>query len=270
MYNELKIKSSLIIRAKGIAMKKIIGMIGIVVVMMLLVLCLVPKAEARTIGLLVGPSLNLEGLNDVLGVLNKELGADFSLKEGLMYSLVLKGDWVTPVWRKGIDFSVCQAKAEDTIMGSWVGNQREKIGIEIGVLIMPIFFTRTYEPKGKGKISTRLGLGLGGVVTLVNISQEKTTFFWDQDGNLQETKQSSSKSLILPSFGVQLSAGLEYRLGKNDGEYDWSRKRKSILLEVRYISSTIEIRDPEAKPNPMEISVEMSEFSLRMGFITEF
>lgn len=234
-------------------MKKIAGL---VVMGMLLVLCLVPKAEARSrLGVFVGPSLSLKGLNDVFDDLNEELGTDFSFKEeGLMYSLVLE-DWASSNWRKGIDISIRQVKAKDTIIHPWIGNQKDEIDIEVNLTIAPIFLTRTYELPLKGNLSLYLELGLGTVVTLGNISREKTTYFWDQDGNLQETREQSSKSLIMPTLGGQLLAGVEYKLGKNN----------SILLEVRYISSRIEIRDPEADPKPIDIEINWNEFLYRIG-----
>lgn len=234
-------------------MKKIARL---VVMGMLLVLCLVPKAEARSrLGVFVGPSLSLKGLNDVFDDLNEELGTNFSFKEeGLMYSFVLE-DWVSSNWRKGIDISIRQAKAKDTIIHPWIGNQKDEIDIELNVTIAPIFLTRIYEPPLKGNLSPYLGLGIGTVATLVNISREQTTYFWDQDGNLQEVKEQSSKSLIMPTLGGQLLAGIEYRLGKNN----------SILLEARYISGRIEIQDPEADPRPIDIEINWNELLYRIG-----
>ncbi len=239
-------------------MKKTAAVIGVLVIMgMLLTLCLVSKAEARSrIGLFVGPSLSLEELNDVFDDLNEELGTDFRFKEeGLMYSLVIE-DSASSKWRKGIDFSIRQEKVKDTIIHPWIGNQKDEIDIELGLTIAPIFLTRTYVLPLKGNLSLRLGLGLGTVLTLINVSQEKTTYFWDQDGNLQEVNEQSNKSLVMPTLGGQLSTGIEYKLGKN-----------SILLEARYVSGSIKIQDPEADPRPIDIEINWNKILYRIGII---
>lgn len=247
-------------------MKKTLGLLVAMVV--LLVFCLMPKAEASSkLGVFVGPAPNfLKELNEELGELNKELGTSFKFNEGLMYSLVFEGDWMTRDWRKGISISVCQAKTKDTIYYHWAGNQKDEVDTKLGLVVLPIFLSRIYEPSLKGRLSPRLELGLGVVTTFMNIYQETRTYFRDQDGNIREVKGTpNQETLITPALGVQVSAGVEYKLGKLHG-YDWFRKRKSIVLEVRYISSKIKIQDPKGS---IEISLDWSEFSFWVGLIIE-
>ena len=231
-----------------------------VVMGMLLVLCLMPKAEAR-LGVLVGPSLNLKELNNVLDELNEEFGTNLRFREegGLMYSFVPESR-TSLNWIKRWDISFCRTETKDTIIHPWIDNQKDEIDIGLGLIVAPIFFTRIYKPPSKGSLSPYLGLGLGGVTTLMNISRKVRIYFKDQDGNTQEVNEESSKSLIIPSLGGQLLAGVEYRRGR----------RSSILLEARYISSAIEIRDPEAKPRPIEIKINWNEVLYRIGLMIGF
>ena len=122
-----------------------------------MVLCLVPKVEAR-LGVFVGSSLNLQELNSVLDELNEEFETNFRFREegGLMYSFVPESR-TSLNWIKRWDISFYRTETSDTISHPWIDNQRDEIDIELGLIVAPIFYTRIYKPPSKGNLSPTWG-----------------------------------------------------------------------------------------------------------------
>lgn len=232
-------------------MKKIAGL---VVIGMLLVLCLMSKAEAR-LRLSVGPfSPNLEEINRDLGEVNKEFGTNLRFEEdGLMYSTVSLSRF-SPKWSRGIDISFYQTKTADSF-DIIAGDSRIEGDFELGLIAVPIFLTRVYQSFFKGRLGILspyyLGVGVGTVFTIIRVSREdKVTY---PDGYTEEN--SWKKELISTPLAGQVLVGVEYR-------WSWTG---SIFLEARYIvSNKAKILDREGG---IETGVDWSGFSYRIGLM---
>jgi len=252
-------------------MKKITGL---VIMGMLLVLYLAPKAEAR-LGVLVSPfSLDLREINRVLDEeFNEEYGTELRLEEnGLMYSLALER-WVSLNWSnmveidRRIDLSFCQIGTSDSYSYTTVSYAPDRlpvtirydVDVELGIIAAPIFYTRIYRKLPVGDMSPYLGIGVGTVLTDLMVSRKATLYFFHPDGYLQGTKKESwSQHFTSVPLAGQVLAGIEYRLGR----------KMTFLLEGRYIiSAKAEIRDKDAG---IKADVDASGLSYRVGVVIGF